>query len=630
MAEQEKRDIKSIVMRVVVAVMFGMLILSFAIWGIGDIFRRGMRTTSVAEVGGERIMPPEFQDQYRRELRRIQGLLNTDITADKARALGLPQRVLATLINRVLFDLAARDAGVAVSTEVVRQSIMDNPAFHNAEGNFDRTIFSNVMQNAGYTEERFVALTRQDIVRSQVTEAVGAGSAVPATLADALYRYRNEKRTAEAVLIPSASIKDVPSPSDADLEAYHKAHSEAFTAPEYRAVTVVELEPEDLAAQVKVPEEKLKDEYEARISEFKVPEQRTLRQIIVKDEDTAKQAEQRLAQGESFDKIADALTGKPPLDLGTVSSDEMPSPDLAAATFALKENDISKPVQTPLGWHIVQVLKIIPVHTQGFDEAKDKLARQLALNDAGEVMYDLGNKLQDALGGGASLEDAAKKLNLKIVKLEAIDNQGLAPDRKPAANLPKSPKILSTAFSAEAGRDSELTEDGLGGYFILRVDKVTPSQLRPLAEVRDKVIAGWQQDARQKAAEKLAAALKEEASTGANLAELARTHGYTYTTTAPFTRTGNGASLPPDVVASLFAAKVGGIAIGSGADGAVVARLSSVVAADPKTDNAGMKQLDERLRSTIDADVINAFAGALRNRYGVEVNESIVSTLIGS
>ncbi len=632
MPEKTKLTLKTIVARFIVSVMFGMLIISFAIWGIGPIFNRGIRAQYVAEVGSQRIMPQEFQDQYRRELRRLQTMLQTEVTAERARELGLPQRVLREMISRVLFDLAAREAGVAVNDAVVRQAIFDNVSFHNAEGKFDRGVFQTLLNNAGYSEERFVALTRQDIVRNQVTEAITAGGAVPQVLLDDLYRYRNERRTAETVLVSAAAMTDIPTPSDADLEAYHKDHAEVFTAPEYRAVTAVMMTPADLAPRMSVSEDKLKDEYEARLADFKIPEERTLRQIILKDEAAAKDAAARIAKGESFDKVADELTGKPPLDLGTVKQADVPMPELAAAAFQAPEGGVTEPVQTPLGWHIAEVVKIIPGHTESFEEAKGKLTHELQLREASDAIYDLGNKLQDALGGGASLEEAGKKLDLKVVKIAAVDGKGLSPEGKPVAGLPQGPKFLSTAFSTEPGRDSDLREDDQGGFFLLHVDNVVPSQLRPLADVRDKVLAGWQADARRKAAAKAAQAMVEKAESGADLAALAKESGASVTTTAPFTRTGQGASpaLPPELVASLFVAKIGDVVSSPSPQGAVVAKLASVVPADAKADAAGIHQLEDQLHGTIDADLLNAFTEALRERYGVEIDERVVSSLVGS
>lgn len=632
MAEKQKATLKTIVARVLVGIMFSMLIVSFAIWGIGPIFRESGHLRIVAEVGPVRITPQAFQDQYRRELRRLQQMLQTQIDAERAKELGLPQRVVQEMVARVLFELAAHDAGVAVGDDLVRQSIMDNPSFRDAKGQFDRRLFENLLYNAGLTEDRFVQLTRDDLVRGQVTDAVVAGGAVPEALLDTLFRYRNERRVADTLLVGDASIKDVPTPSDAELEAYHKAHAAAFTAPEYRAITAVEIAPADLAAGMKVSDDQLKQEYDARAAEFRQPEQRTLRQILVKDEETAKRAEASLAEGKSFDKVAQEVTGKPPQDLGTVKQSELGSEELAKAAFELKENAVTQPVQTPLGWHILQVVKIEPARIQSLAEVKDKLTHDIALREAGDAAIDLGNKLQDALGGGASLEEAGQKLGLKLIKIPAVDNQGKGPDGKPVAGLPKTPKFLATAFAAETGRESDLVDDGSGGYFMLRVDKVVPSALRPLAEVKDKVLAGWQAEARHKAAEKAAAALAEKAKGGASLADLAKQGGYRFETTKPFTRTGEGAGegLSPELVAAVFEAKPGEIVSAPSHDGAVVAKLTEVKPADLKADSAGVDKLREQLRGSIDSDLLNTFGEALRSRYGVEINEDVVNSLVGS
>ncbi|MFI4987751.1 MAG: peptidylprolyl isomerase, partial [Alphaproteobacteria bacterium] len=184
----------------------------------------------------------------------------------------------------------------------------------------------------------------------------------------------------------------------------------------------------------------------------------------------------------------------------------------------------------------------------------------------------------------------------------------------------------------EPGRDSELTEDGQGGYFILRVEKVTPSELRPLAAVRDKAIAAWQAEARRNGAEKLAAAFVEKVRAGGDFAALAKEAGYEVTATRPMTRTGEGAgaALPPELVASLFAAKSGEVVSAAARDGAVVAKLATVIPADPAQDADGLKELEGQLTGTMDADLLNAFVNSLRARYGVEIDETVLNSAIGS
>jgi peptidyl-prolyl cis-trans isomerase D len=633
MAEPTKLTLKVIVTRIIVGVMFSMLILSFAVWGIGDIFRAAGHTTSVASVGPVRISPQQFQDAYRRELRRLQSRLGETIDAQRARELHLPQRVVQDMVARTLFELAARDAGVAVSDGVVRQAILDNPGFHDSDGKFDRERFNTLINNAGYSEDGFIDLMRHDLARAQVTDAVTAGSAIPPEQVTAIYKYRNERRTAEIVTVASAAIKTVATPSDADLEGYHKDHADKFTAPEYRAVTAVHLTTAALAPQMKVSDDKIKDEYEARASEFQVPEQRAAQQILVSDEAKAKQAEALLAKGAPFDQVAKTVTGAAPIDLGMVQpADLLGGADLAKAVFALKAGESTAPVQSALGWHIVQVTKIVPARAKPLAEVHDQVLHDVQLRAANDAIYGLGNKLQDLLGGGSTLEEAAQKLNIKLVKIAAVDAQGNGPDGKPVAELPQTPKFIPTVFATVPGQPTDLIDDGSGGYLVIRVDKAMPSAIKPLAQVRDEVIKDWQDDSRLQEAEKTAAALLDKAKGGAALGTLAQAGGFAYTVIKPVNRTGEGAGmeLPPELVAALFAAKPGEVVKSPAPGGAMIAKLKELVPADPSADKAGVAKLADQLRAAADNDLLDSYEQALSRHYGVEINSGLLESLIGS
>jgi peptidyl-prolyl cis-trans isomerase D len=633
MAEKQKLTPRVIIARVVVGVLFSMLIVSFAIWGIGPIFRENGHYRPVAEVGSVHITPQQFQEQYRREVNRIQSALQTPIDPERARSLNIPERVIQQMVGRSLFDLAAHDAGVAVSDAVVRASIVDNPNFRNAKGEFDRNLFENLLYNAGYSEDQFVTLARFDLARAQVTDAITAGIAVPGELSDLLFRYQFERRSAQILTVSASSIADIPTPTDAELDAFLKDHADAYTAPEYRAVTAVLLQPAEIANGFPIPDQKVRDEYDARIAEFRTPEERTLRQIVLPNEAAAKHAEELIASGKTFNQVATQVTGKPPIDLGTIKPGDIANDELSKAAFGLKEGAASAPIQDPLGWHIFQVTKIVPGSTESFDAVAPKLRHELQLRAAGDAIFDLGNKLQDTLGGGATLEEAAQKLNLKLIKVAAIDAKGLGADGKPVDGVPQTAKFVSTAFAADTGRESDLIDDGHGGFFILRVDKVSPSHVKTLAEVRNQVLADWRTDARSKAAEKVAADLLARAKGGASLESLARSGGnYKIATTSPFLRTGQGADqvMPPALVAAMFAAHPGDVAMAPMPDGAVIGKLLKVEPADPKTDATLADQLRDRLAGTLGADLLNSFADALRRQYGVEINSDMLNSLVGS
>ena len=198
-----------------VGILFGLLILSFAIWGIGDIFRGGGRAIAVAEVGDVRISTVEFSRDFQRQIRQFGGRIDSEL----AHQLGFVDQVLARMVRRTLLDLGAARAGIAIGDDLVRAIIFATPAFHDESGRFDRSLFEQFLFQTGLIEEAYVALLRRDLARGQLTGAVTAGGIAPDRLVDALYRYRREQRVADVVTASPQLMEQLLSKTETETEA---------------------------------------------------------------------------------------------------------------------------------------------------------------------------------------------------------------------------------------------------------------------------------------------------------------------------------------------------------------------------------------------------------------------------
>ena len=299
-----------------------------------------------------------------------------------------------------------------------------------------------------------------------------------------------------------------------------------FRAPEYRSFTLASLTPSDFAQTVEIPEAKLKSGYDQRQDEFVLPERRDVQQILAPSEDQAKAAEAALAAGQDWTEIARTIAGQNPqtIDLGLMKREELPQ-SLADAAFNLPLNKPSQPIKSPLGWHILRVVKIVPPTTQSFDEVKAKLQADLAHSEAVDRLYTIANHVDDALAGGATLDEAATQFGLKKTVVAAVDEKGLGHDDKTVA-LPVSPaEVLKLAFATEEDHTSRVTQASDGAIFVLHMDKIAPPTVKPLAEVKDKAIAAWQAEKRKELVAKEADALAAEVKPGMQLATLGRGQG---------------------------------------------------------------------------------------------------------
>ncbi|MEE9140306.1 MAG: SurA N-terminal domain-containing protein [Alphaproteobacteria bacterium] len=605
--------------------LFGILVLSFAVWGIGDIFRGPGRDTIVIEVGDRGITGQELITAYQRYIAQMQPAFRGKLDAELAETLGFRETVIRNLVSGAVFDVAAGDLGLAVSDDLVRENILNNPAFKGPGGAFDTLAFEQAYRQAGFSEEAYVAALRRDLASNGLVTSIIAGASAPRSMREALYRLRGEERVAEAVLVADASITGVGEPGEAALEVFHREHAERFTAPEYRALTVVSLDLKALADEITVSDDELRQLYDDSFGRFTTPERRNLRQILLDDEVEASRARKMLAEGRDFAEVAKEIAGKEEADLviGWITKGGLPEP-LAEAAFALEAGDISDPVKSALGWHILQATETEAQETRSFEEAKPELRAEIAEERVIDSIYSIANQFEDALAGGASLQEAAARVNLKPFTLEAVDREGGDARGQPIEGLPGG-GFLKTAFATAKGEESLLTETPDGGYFMLRVDRVTPSALKPLESVRSQVAEAWRANERHKAAQARAQAMAEKVTGGAALNEVAAEMGLEVTTTEPFIR--STLALPPALVTKLFEAPIQGIATAEAADGYMLAQIKEIRPAEPGADKEGVERVTGQLREAFASDLLAQYHRTLYDQYEVEINRRAIDAL---
>ena len=609
----------------VIKIFFALLALSFVSWGVGDVVRGGAGRGPAVEVGKTSISANEVMAEFKREVERLQPLFGGKLNAEDARKLGLLDRTIETLVTRTLVDEAGRSLGLAANDEQILKQVTSNQAFRNELGQFDRELFRRTLARAGYSEDVFFKLERANVIRSQMADALSSGVVAPTLLVDPLLRHREERRVADLIQVRDDQVPLPPAPDAATVEQYYKDNTANFMAPEFRKLTVMLLRPADVADDVMVTPEMVAENYQQRQDEFNTPERRQVTQLVLDDKAAADKAAAMVARGQTLDAIAKALDTQV-LDLGVVEKAELPE-ELADPVFSLPANTIAPPFKTALGFHVVRIGGVVAGRTRPLAEVKAQIDQELRREKSMDVLSQLATKVEDALGGGASLEETAKTFNLRTLPIAAVDAQGRGPNGKAVAELPKSDQFLDVAFHTEQGTESQLTEVEGNGYFLLRVDQVTQPQAKPLAEVRAEVVAALQGEKRHALARDRAEKIAEQLKSGEPAAKVAQAFGAKSQTTEPFTREGGAeaAGLAPALVADMFKVAVGGVGIGSSQTGHVVARLARVVPFDPTRSQTAAEAARHKVSQAMSADVVDQYVAALNAAIGVKVDRSQLS-----
>ena len=474
------------------------LALSFGAFGINDVFTGGSRS-AVATVGDVDVPTVLFDRQFQRALQRERERSGRpDLTRDEAHRAGLTGQVLNILVREYLLDAEASKLGMRAADASVRQELETSPAFSNAQGNFDPELYDLVLERNNMTRTEYEDLIRIDLLRSQLLNAVGSERKVPEALIEAVHRYRAEERSAQLALVPASGMTGLAEPDEAALTAYYEANTTSFMAPERRSAVIVQLTAQDMVSEIELSDEDVFAEYEARIDEFDLPEQRSVVQINAQDEALIREGARRLAEGELFDAVADDLErrGASVLTLPEFRPDG-PMQSVSEAVFRLTEGSVSDPLQTPFGWHLFKVEKVVPARRQSFEEVKQALHDEMALDLAGAGLFRLSTVLEDELGGGASLEQGAAVVGVEPIVLGGITRNGLDRGGSPVlSDLSERDDIIALVFETAEGRESHLTELNDGSFAILRVDEVAESAPRPLEEVRSEVRAALMREGR--------------------------------------------------------------------------------------------------------------------------------------
>ncbi len=604
---------------------------SFAVWGINDIFR-GFGRSTLAKIGDVEIPVEQFRQNYNERLTQIGQQLGHPLPPEQARALGLDRQVLGDMIAQAGLDQRVHQMQLGISNEEISRRITSNPNLQTKEGQFDRARFELALHNMGTTEQRFIADQRQTALRRQIIDTVSGGVAPPKAWLDAINQYRNEERSIEYLALGPAQAGDVPQPTAEQLSKYFDERKILFRAPEYRKIATVTATPAELAKWLEVSDDDLKTAYEARHSSFTSPERRHVEQIVFPNMADAQAAAARIGGGLTFSALAIERGFKEQdIDLGTVAKSAIIDPAVADAAFALKEGEMSAPLQGQFGAVLVKVLKIEPAATKSLAEVTPQLRTDIALERAKTQVQDIHDKIEDERAGGATMEEAAAKLKLAVVTFDAVDRSGRDPQGKPVVNLPHGADVVRAAFASDVGVDNDPLEAD-GGYIWYDVAGVTPTHDRTLDEVKNEVAQHWRDDEIAARLKAKAADLLDKLKSGNALDALASANGLKIATAADLKRgAGNGIVSARTIDAVFHTGKdTFGSAAGDLPTQWTVFHVTDVKTPtlEPKSDAA--KQLEQTLKQQLSDDVIGQYVAWLENNLGTTVNAAVMAQALGN
>jgi peptidyl-prolyl cis-trans isomerase D len=502
----------------------GLIILSFALWGIGSYF--GEPTTpDVAEVKGNPITLQEFQQFFQQQRQQFP---NTD-------AAFLKTIVLQQLINERLLLETAQEQGLRVDDQLLRQAIFSYQVFQE-DGVFDSDRYKQMLALQGLTEQGFEESIRRNLMVNKLREGLTTTAMVTPTQIDQYIRLLKQQRELQYVLLPLEKYVDKTTVDESAISEYFQENKDRFVNPEQVKVRYLELDLEKIAEDIPVSDADLKTAYEENITRYTQPETRNASHILVTTPADASEADMEKARARAQSIYNDITSGKKTFqeastelqseakieigDLGEIRQgmyDE--NPIFESALYNLQNpGDVSEPVKTQFGFHIIRLNAVKPEQTKPLAEVREEVARELRLRKAENRFYDHSENLANLIYEHPnSLEPAAQALGLEVQESPWFT-------RQEGEGIAAYPKVVETAFSQDVLKNrfnSDLIELKPNHVVVVRTDDHKQATPQTLQEARPDIISELKQQQAREAMLADAKTLENRAREGESLTKLA-------------------------------------------------------------------------------------------------------------
>lgn len=612
--------------------LLGLVAISFISWGAQRRTLNFGSAPSLASVGGVEITDQQFARAFDRQLDQISRQAQRRITKEEARLYGLDRQVLNKLVGETAIDTHAAALGLALSDETIAQQLQDEPRFKDINGKFDKSLFDRFLQEARLTERGFLALQRTDDIRGQLIGALLAGVVTPQPVVTAVHNWQQETRVIEYFAIDAMKAVTVPEADGAKLTEVYAGNLDQFKAPEYRKLRILLLSVDELAKQTPVTDAEIAAAFEETKDDYATPERRRIQIIRFNSKADAQTAKAALDSGTDFLALAEQRGLKlGDLDNGLVTKKQIRDRKLAAAAFAIERDKVSDVVDTDLAYAILRVPEIAAGKLATLDEVKDRIKAKLARNKVMADLQKLRDQADDLRNAAKSDADIAEIMKLKVVEVAATDANGMDPEGKPAVALQDAKALVAAGFAANDGVDREPVELGDGGYGWVSVVSTTPVRQKAYEEVEAQVKAFYEDGERRRLVNELAGKLVERLNKGEAIDAIASEAGGKAEKSPAIVRTTIPQGLTDAAIKQAFTLPEGraGSAETPDRKSRTVLRVAEVKPAGPMT-----KEQSEKLTATlsreVQIDAIDAYINAVQSQLGVKINEAELRRVAGS
>ena len=500
-----------------IKIILGAIVVVFVLWGVGSW--TSQRSGMVATVNGEMITAEDYRAAYKRLIEQVRQSFGNNLNDELIKTLQLEKQALNQLIDNILMRQAASELKMRVSDEELSQSIRNISAFQTA-GVFDPRLYQGVLNRNDLTPEAFEMSQRDALLMNKLNNLITESVKVSDEEAKEWFMWNDAMVNLDFYLLETDRYKDI-TVTPEEIQEFFESRKESYKTEPALKVRYIKFEPNAWVSKVEIADDEIQAYYDDHPNEFQNPKTVEARHILIEvdqDADPEKVAVaksrvedilKKVKEGQDFAELAKQYSEGPSKDkggyLGTFKRDAMVKP-FADKAFSMKPGDVSEPVRTRFGWHLIKVEKVNEASTTPLSEARDDIYKKLADEHAKRLAYDAAEAVFDATFEGSTLAEVADDQQLKLNMTDFFTRQG------PSTGVQDKTGFATAAFDLPEDQVSEIQDLG-DGYYLLELFEKQAARIPDLAEVEEKVkadvIKQKKNDRAKTDAEALLSALKD-------------------------------------------------------------------------------------------------------------------------
>ena len=471
-----------------IKILLALLIISFGLWGIGDIFVSGGNKAILAKIGKNEIGQTEFLKEYSINLQNLSQQLGKKILPTEANNYGLVNQTLGTMINDLVYKEITDEYGMHINNSTVKKEIYSIPGFLDSTGSFNKFAFERYLNITGQSEEEVINKIKNDIAKRQIFLSVSSGFSAPKNIINKLYNYREEKRKISFIELENNNYA-IKKFNDTDLINHYEKNKNSYQSSELRGFTFINISPEEVSKEIKISKDSLFEKYNQNKNEYFEPEERSIIQIISNNEKDILKAKD-LINSKNIKNFANIENLNLPNinygELNNIKWNELPR-EIAEFIFNLKNDEWSQPYKTSLGWHLIYIKQIKAEGITPLKKIEKKLIKEIQLDKAYDIIYQISNNLEDQLASEKTLSEAGNRIGLSVIDIPLIENDITNLSNLKMTNSLKE-KILNKVFSINDKNNIQSFETDEGGLIYFKINNIKLSQTKSYEESKEQVL----------------------------------------------------------------------------------------------------------------------------------------------